>query len=61
MVQRLLDDYDTRGRSTSEVEDSRVDSFRFAHISRNLVQLLYGKVDPLDLMFRNGLANRYYG
>ena len=60
MVQRLLDDHDARERLISEVEGSGVDSYFFAYIGRNLIKVLCGEVDPLDLRFRNGLANRYY-
>ncbi|KAI4263037.1 MAG: hypothetical protein L6R42_001796 [Xanthoria sp. 1 TBL-2021] len=59
-VQRLLDDPDAREQLTSEIENSGVDGFFFMHIGRNLIKVLCAEVDPLDLMFRNGLADRYY-
>ena len=59
-VQQLLNDRNAREQLISQVEDAGVDSYFFMHIGRNLIKVLCGEVDPLDLMFRNGLAERYY-
>ena len=59
-VQQLLMNHDARERLIGQVEDSGVDGYFFMHIGRNIIKVLRGEVDPLDLMFRNGLADRYY-
>lgn len=60
VVQQLLNDHDARERLISQVEDSGVEGFFFMHVGRNLIKVLCGEVDPLDLMFRNGLVDRFY-
>ncbi len=59
-VQQLLDDNEARERLISQLEGYGIESYFFMHIGRNLIKVLCGEVDPLDLMFRNGLADRYY-
>lgn len=59
-VLQLLNDHDAREQMISQVENSGVDSYFFMHIGRNLIKVLCGEIDPLDLMFTNGLADRYY-
>ncbi|PHH91885.1 hypothetical protein CDD83_9906 [Cordyceps sp. RAO-2017] len=59
-VLTLLRDSDARWRLVSQVEDSGIDGLFFMQIGRNLGQILCGKVDPLGLMFENGLVDRYY-
>ncbi|KAI4225140.1 MAG: hypothetical protein L6R40_008390 [Gallowayella cf. fulva] len=59
-VRQLLDDHNAREQLISEIEKSGVDGFFFMHIGRNLIRVLCGEVDPLDLIFNNGLADRYY-
>ena len=59
-VQQLLNNHDARERLIGQVEDSGVDGYFFMHIGRSIVKVLCGEVDPLDLIFRNGLADRYY-
>lgn len=59
-VQQLLKDPISREQLVCQVEDSGIDGFFFMHVNRNLLNILVGKADPLDLMFRNGLADRYY-
>lgn len=50
----------SREQLISEVEETGIDGYFFMHVGRHLVDILYGRVDPLDLMFRNGLADKYY-
>ena len=59
-VQQLLNDHDARERLIGQVEDSGVDGYFFMNIGRNIIKVLCGEVDPLNLMFRNSLADRYY-
>ena len=60
LVKQLFKDHDARERLIGQVEDSGVDGYFFMHIGRNIIKFLCGEVDPLDLMFRDGLADRYY-
>ncbi|KAI0547124.1 lovastatin nonaketide synthase [Xylaria curta] len=59
-VQKLLADPSERQRVNSEVKCAPGDGFFFIEIGEHLIDILRGEVDPLDLMFRNGLADRYY-
>ncbi|KAI1370347.1 hypothetical protein F4677DRAFT_451511 [Hypoxylon crocopeplum] len=59
-VQNFLDNPRAREQLNREIEDSGFDGFFLIQIGRKLVQILCGEVDPLDFMFREGLANRYY-
>lgn len=59
-VQQLLSDNDAREQLISEVESMGVEGSFFMYIGRNLIKVLCGDLDPLDLMFRSGLADRYY-
>ncbi|KAI1740420.1 lovastatin nonaketide synthase [Xylaria scruposa] len=59
-IQKLLADPGERQRVNSEVKGAPGDGFFFMEIGEHLIDILRGEVDPLDLMFRNGLADRYY-
>ncbi|KAL8782131.1 MAG: hypothetical protein Q9213_005665 [Squamulea squamosa] len=59
-VQRLLEDHDAREKLVGEMKNSGVDGFFFMHIGQNLIKVLRGEIDPLDLMFKDGLADCYY-
>ncbi|KAE8374944.1 putative polyketide synthase [Aspergillus bertholletiae] len=59
-TQTLLSNPEARGRLCATVESSGVDGNFFMHIGRNLIPILSGEADPLDVIFRNGLADRYY-
>ncbi|KAI0186121.1 lovastatin nonaketide synthase, partial [Xylaria flabelliformis] len=59
-VQTLLVDPHERQRVNHEVKCAPGDGFFFIEIGEHLIDMLRGDVDPLDLMFRDGLADRYY-
>ncbi|RYO81820.1 hypothetical protein DL764_009708 [Monosporascus ibericus] len=59
-VHDLLSDRSARGHLITQVENSGADGFFFMQVGRNLLRILSGEVDPLDLMFRDGLADHYY-
>ncbi|RYP89414.1 hypothetical protein DL769_000065 [Monosporascus sp. CRB-8-3] len=59
-VRQLLSDHEKREALQREVKESGVEGLFFMHLGQNLVQILRGAVEPLDLMYSDGLANRYY-
>ncbi|RYP05180.1 hypothetical protein DL765_009915 [Monosporascus sp. GIB2] len=59
-VRQLLSDHEKREELQREVKESGVEGLFFMHLGQNLVQILSGAVEPLDLMYSDGLANRYY-
>lgn len=59
-VLQLLNDREAQDQLNQQIENSGIDGFFFIQIGRQVIQMLYGKVDPLDFMFREGLANKYY-
>ncbi|KAL4967685.1 type I polyketide synthase [Aspergillus stella-maris] len=59
-VQELLANKATAEDFIAETEGSGVEGHFFMQIGRNLLPILRGEIDPLDLMFRDGLADRYY-
>lgn len=59
-VQQMLSNKDPRDSLVRQLEDSGVDNFLFMHVARHLTDILCGAVDPLELLFQNGLADRYY-
>lgn len=59
-LQHISGDYDARRQLISQVEHSGTEGYFFMHIGQNLIKILGGEIDALDLMFRNGLADRYY-
>ncbi|KAK4226847.1 hypothetical protein QBC38DRAFT_528049 [Podospora fimiseda] len=59
-VRRHLDDTVAREALIEEVQSRRIDGFFFMEIGRNLIRVLRGEVDPLELIFHDGLAGRYY-
>ncbi|KAL6231683.1 hypothetical protein BDW75DRAFT_243677 [Aspergillus navahoensis] len=59
-VQSLLADENERQRLITKVESSGPEGQLFMLIGRNLRFILSGEMDPLELIFRDGLAHRYY-
>ncbi|ROW10959.1 hypothetical protein VMCG_00852 [Cytospora schulzeri] len=59
-VQDVLNNPEARETLNCQIEKSGVDGFFFIQIGRKLPQILRGEIDPLDFMFRDGLADRYY-
>lgn len=59
-VRKLLCDQELRQKHDLEVENTPGDGFFFMKICRNLLPVLCGEIDPLDLIFRDGLADRFY-
>ncbi len=59
-VQQLLKDPLARDQLNLQVENAPGDGFFFMKIGQNLLQMLRGEIDPLNLIFRDGLADRYY-
>ncbi|ROV95499.1 hypothetical protein VPNG_08907 [Cytospora leucostoma] len=57
---RLLKDPEARKHFDKVVEDTPGDGFFFIAIGRKLLQMLRGEIDPLEFIFRDGLADRYY-
>ncbi|KAI1819535.1 lovastatin nonaketide synthase [Xylaria intraflava] len=60
LVQKYLDDREELEKLKWQVESSGVDGFFFVQIGRWLLQMLRGEVDPLEIIFRDGLADQYY-
>ncbi|TVY30663.1 Lovastatin diketide synthase [Lachnellula hyalina] len=60
MVQEVLKDSHGRAELLAKVEAFGDADFFLIHIGRNLIQVLCGELDPLELFFKNGLADRYY-
>ncbi|KAI1321366.1 lovastatin nonaketide synthase [Xylariaceae sp. FL0255] len=59
-VQFFLDEADELDKLKQQVEDSDIDGFFFVHIGRQMIQILLGEIDPLEVIFKDGLADRYY-
>lgn len=59
-VRRLLSHPELRQKHDLDVENAPGDGFFFMKICRNLLSVLRGEIDPLDLIFRDGLADRFY-
>ncbi|KAI0016501.1 lovastatin nonaketide synthase [Xylariomycetidae sp. FL0641] len=59
-LSRFHGDQGSRESLIREVENTGVDGVFFMQVGRNLVDILRGAVDPLDLMFKDGLADRFY-
>ncbi|KAI1322483.1 lovastatin nonaketide synthase [Xylariaceae sp. FL0255] len=59
-VSRLLQDQTSRQALEVEVENAPGDGFFFMKIGRSLLPILRGDTDPLNVIFRDGLADRYY-
>ena len=49
-----------REELNAQVEASSFEGRLTVHVGRNLISVLTGNADPLDLIFRNGLADLYY-
>ncbi|PSN72076.1 putative polyketide synthase [Corynespora cassiicola Philippines] len=59
-IRTLLRDPNSLKSIFSETEASGIDGFLVMHLGRNLKGILLGEVDPLALMFGDGLVDRYY-
>ncbi|KAH9893811.1 lovastatin nonaketide synthase [Xylariomycetidae sp. FL2044] len=59
-VQRYLDDTQAHEELMQNIQASGIEGFFFVQIGRRVVQMLCGEVDPLDFIFNDGLADRYY-
>ncbi|KAK5996306.1 Highly reducing polyketide synthase azaB [Cladobotryum mycophilum] len=59
-VHELLNNPKAREQLIRRVADSTVDGLFFMTVGRNIVKVLHGEVDPLQIMFSDGLINRYY-
>ncbi|OJZ89214.1 hypothetical protein ASPFODRAFT_42376 [Aspergillus luchuensis CBS 106.47] len=56
----ILHDKSARDELVLKLESTDIECYFFMHVGRNLIAILSGEVDPLDVMFRNGLADRHY-
>ncbi|TGO80363.1 hypothetical protein BELL_0009g00470 [Botrytis elliptica] len=56
----LLQDSDRRNQLTVQVGNSGVEGVFFLQIGQVLSKVLRGEVDPLNVIFNDGLADRYY-
>ncbi|TGO26315.1 hypothetical protein BPAE_0062g00360 [Botrytis paeoniae] len=56
----LLQDRDRRNQLTVQVRNSGVEGAFFMQIGQVLSKVLRGEVDPLNVIFSDGLADRYY-
>ncbi|KAI3010796.1 hypothetical protein CBS147346_1561 [Aspergillus niger] len=56
----ILQDKSAQNELILKLENTDIECYFFMHIARNLIAILSGEVDPLDVMFRNGLADRHY-
>ncbi|KAL4815060.1 putative polyketide synthase [Aspergillus spinulosporus] len=59
-VQSLLADEEKRELLVSRVESSGPEGQLFMLVGRSLRRILSGDANPLELIFRDGLADRYY-
>lgn len=59
-VEQLLKDPEARDHLNHAVEHAPGDGFFFMKIGYNILQMLRGEIDPLNLIFQDGLADRYY-
>ncbi|KAL4788911.1 putative polyketide synthase [Aspergillus venezuelensis] len=59
-VQQLRSDRASLNRLIADLETYAVDKQFFMHVGRHLLAVLRGEVDPLALVFDDGLADRYY-
>ncbi|KAJ5916858.1 polyketide synthase [Penicillium tannophilum] len=59
-AKQLLDLPMARQELNTKVEASGIEGRLTVHVGRNLVSVLTGDADPLDLIFRNKLADLYY-
>ncbi|KAL4733731.1 hypothetical protein BDV11DRAFT_175406 [Aspergillus similis] len=59
-VQHTRSDGAAFHRVITEVESYGVHRQFFLHVSQKLIAVLRGGIDPLSMMFDNGLADRYY-
>ncbi|UNI19406.1 Type I Iterative PKS [Purpureocillium takamizusanense] len=59
-VNRLLGDADARHQLVLQVESQGIGGRFFMTIGRNLIKILRGEVDALQLIYHDSLADRYY-
>ncbi|RAK93462.1 putative polyketide synthase [Aspergillus costaricaensis CBS 115574] len=59
-AKQLLDLPMARQELNAKVEASGIEGRLTVHVGRNLVSVLTGDADPLDLIFRDNLADLYY-
>lgn len=60
MVHDFLNKPEARETLNRQLEETSEDGFFFIPIGRRVIQMLRGEIDPLDFIFRDGLADRYY-
>lgn len=60
-VQNIIANPSTRNNVLKRVEEQSLEGAFFIHIGQNLLKVLNGEIDPLELIFQHGLAERYYG
>lgn len=59
-VTELLNDPDAREKFICGVKNSGIEGQFFMYLGTHLVDILRGEADPLQMMFGDGLADRYY-
>ncbi|KAL6236739.1 polyketide synthase dehydratase-domain-containing protein [Aspergillus navahoensis] len=59
-VKDLLANSEAREHLIATTEISGMEGYFYMQVGRQLIPILTGAVDPLDLMFSDGLADRYY-
>lgn len=59
-VRQFLCNNASRISLIQHLESSGIDHAFFMTVSHHLIDVLRGTVDPLDLLFRDGLADKYY-
>ncbi|KAE8143892.1 putative polyketide synthase [Aspergillus pseudotamarii] len=60
MAQRLIANTSEHETTITLVEETGIEGEFFMNIGRNLTDILSGIMDPLELMFKNDLTDRYY-
>lgn len=60
LVRDLIQNPGSRRSLEDHIDRTTPDGFFFVQIGRNLVRMLRGELDPLEFIFRDGLADRYY-
>ncbi|PYH92144.1 putative polyketide synthase [Aspergillus ellipticus CBS 707.79] len=59
-VKGILSNNEAHKLLVNNIKDTGTDGEFFMHVGRHLIAILSGDADPLDVMFRNGLTDRYY-
>lgn len=60
LVRDLIQNPGSRRSLEDHIDKTTPDGFFFVRIGRNLVRMLRGELDPLEFIFRDGLADRHY-